>query len=251
MGDGEHAIVFAVADEVKRKFGYTWLLEWSTESFYLKSTFTPLQSMKVSIHGPNAEHPDTYLYKAGPEHEKVLAKAVRAGAGWRVGPNVKLPLIFPGRRVNRTTEHLIRYSVAWDMFCSQVPSAPLPTMKQKATLGARLAPPPLLRRVLVDVYVSHGRRPYWPDEKTLRSRNAGLGPITNSAGMHLTAVSRRAKMDEDPDPCGDLRGDAPLTECVRGMVHEVDPSGFLWMCEKLYPRSVLTEGAMPRGAVGQ
>ena len=37
-------------------YGYTWLIEWTTTSFYLKNLYMPLQSAKISIHGPDSNH---------------------------------------------------------------------------------------------------------------------------------------------------------------------------------------------------
>lgn len=147
----------------------------------------------------------------------------------------ELPLWFPGRRINARVLHLARFAVSWDMFSKQVPSAPLPQLKQKATLHALLEPPRLLRASYVEVYMSEGQ-PYWPDELDVRANNAGMGPISNNAGMFLTAVDRCASTVDEPDPFQRrLDAGVPVADCVRGMATKVDPSGFLWLCEKLMP----------------
>ncbi|MFA5607506.1 MAG: hypothetical protein WDA07_09995, partial [Leucobacter sp.] len=88
----------------------------------------------------------------------------------------------------------------------------------------------------VDVYLSFGD-PYWPDEEGARAAEAGMGPITNAIGMHLTAVIVHRRVISQPDPWGDVRGDTPLDECSRGMAAAVDETGLLWLCEKLIPRT--------------
>jgi hypothetical protein len=232
---GEHAVLFAVGDRAKGKYGYTYLAEWSTESFYLKSTWAPMQATKVSIHGPSAEHPDTYLYKADLEHDRVLRRAERAGCAWYA--EQELPIVFPGRRVNDVTEHVLRYAVSSEMFDAEVPSAFAPKTRQKATVSVLIPIPAAGHTAFVDFYVSR-REPYWVDEDLLRRCNAGLGPLTNSAGMHLTAVSTQVPIADYPDPFGDIRGDTPIDQCVRGCGEKTDDSGLLWICEKLIPRTV-------------
>src|SRR6202035_3536276 len=86
----------------------------------------------------------------------------------------------------------------------------------------------------VDLYLSTGD-PYWPDEEAARAAKAGMGPITNSIGMNLTAITVRRPVTLEPDPHGDLRSDTPLDQCTRGMAGAVDETGLVWLCEKLIP----------------
>ena len=232
---GEHAILFAVGDRTKGKYGYASLIEWSTTSFYIKSQYRPLQVCKVSIHNPDPRHPGKHGFRFDFEHAGPKRKATAAGGSWILG-GAQLPLSFPGRRVNAKVKHLVRFAVAWDMFTSQIPSAPVPKVKQKVTLHALLEPPRLLRASYVDVFMAEGR-PYWPDERDVRAKNAGMGPIANSDGMFLTAVDRRVKVTDEPDPFGrTLDAAAAVADCVRGIATKVDPAGFLWLCEKLMPK---------------
>jgi hypothetical protein len=62
-----------------------------------------------------------------------------------------------------------------------------------------------------------------------------MGPITNSIGMNLTAVSVHRPDTLDPDPFGDLRGDTPLGQCTRSLAAAVDETSLLWLCEKVVP----------------
>ena len=88
----------------------------------------------------------------------------------------------------------------------------------------------------VDLFLSTVR-PYWPDETKVRSGDAGMGPLGNSAGMYLTAINYQRSLTDQPDPFGDVRAGAPLDQSVRGVASKLDPSGFLWVCEKMIPRS--------------
>jgi hypothetical protein len=62
-----------------------------------------------------------------------------------------------------------------------------------------------------------------------------MGPITNASGMNLTAVVVQRSVASQPDPYGDLRGDAPLDQCTRGIGASVDETSLLWLCEKIIP----------------
>lgn len=86
----------------------------------------------------------------------------------------------------------------------------------------------------VDVYLSLGD-PYWPNEASALAASAGMGPITNAIGMNLTAVSVKRPVTLEPDPYGDVRGDTPLDQCVRGVAAVVDETSLLWLCEKVVP----------------
>jgi len=236
--NNEHAIVFAVGDREQCKYGYTTLIEWSTTSFYIKPQFRQLQTFKISIHNPDPKHPGKDGFRFDFDHDEPKRKAVAAGGGWKFD-GAQPPLWFPGRRVNPRVLHLARFAVSWDMFAKQVPSAPPPQFKQKATLHALLQRPALLRASHVDIYMSEGE-PYWPDEANVRANNAGMGPIVNESGMSLTAVDRRVSTINQPDPYRrSLDAGVPIADCVRGVAAQVDPSGFLWICEKLMPKDEL------------
>lgn len=251
--NGERAIVFFVHDRVSNVAGYTSLIEWSTSSFYVKSTYKPLQLMKVSLHGPDPKHIGKQHFRFDFDHSKPAGKAAAAGGSWVSTNGVQLPLYFPGRRVNKRTLHVVRFSAEGDLFAKGVPTAPMPTAQQKATLHARLEAPPLSKVSHVDLFLSNVR-PYWGNEAKVRSRDAGMGPLENSAGQYLTAINYQVSATKEPDPFGDVRNGVPLDECIRGIASAVDPSGFLWMSEKLMPRSQFSSASPPlppRGAPPQ
>jgi hypothetical protein len=235
--DGQHAIVFAFVNKETQVCGYTWLIEWSTTSFYIKSQFPPLQSMKVSLHGPDPKHPGKQHLRFGFTSPDQVEKAVKAGGGWSIDGSDGPPFRFSGRSVNDYAAHIVRFSAEPDMFTG-VPSAPLPKGKQKATLQGRVPAPAPGKVAHVDLYLSLGE-PYWPDEQQARERNAGMGPIFNDAGMSLTAVVAHRDVTSEPDPHGDVRGDRPLSQCSRGIGAAVDKTSLLWLCEKMIPVKLL------------
>lgn len=242
--NGEHAIEFLAHDRASNIAGYTWLIEWSTTSFYIKSTYKPMQLMKVSLHGPDPKHVGKQHFRLDFDHADRAGKAAAAGGAWVTTDELPLPLYFAGRPVDKRTVHIVRFSVEGDMFLTGVPSAPLPSPKQKATLHARLPAPPQSAVTHVDLFLSTVR-PYWPDETKVRSGDAGMGPLGNSAGMYLTAINYQRSLTDQPDPFGDVRAGAPLDQSVRGVASKLDPSGFLWVCEKMIPRSEFGASSPP------
>lgn len=241
--DGHNAIVFVILDRQAKIAGFTWLIEWSTTSFYIKSMYKPMQTTKISLHGPDPNHIGKQHFRLDFEHPGPAGKAVAAGGGFSTG-SLKLPLYFDGRRVSKRAAHIVRFSAEADMYAKGVPSAPHPPMKQKATLHAVVAAPPPGKVTHVDLFLSNVR-PYWPNEKKIRARDAGMGPIHNSAGMYLTAVNYHELATAEPDPFGDVRGSVPLDQCVRGIGERLDPLGFLWVCEKMIPRTKVVSTSPP------
>jgi len=238
--DGQEAILVCIGNRAKRRFGYASFIEWDKTSFYIKSEYEPLQTMKVSIHGADSrpQHLGRQHFRLGVERGRVVQAALAAGGGWAADPGFEPPLYFSGRQVENDTFHIVRFSADWTMFVKGVPFAPTPRLDTRATLHA-LAPAPRPSQVTrVDLYLGNDK-PYWPDEEKARQRNAGMGPIVNDANMHLTAVVSCVSVNVEPDPIGDLTRGAPLKDCVRGVAARVDSTGLLWMTEKLMPRSKL------------
>jgi len=117
----------------------------------------------------------------------------------------------------------------------------------KATLHAKVDAPPEGRVTHVDLYLSRVR-PFWRNTKELeiRAARAGMGPLVNDAGMFLTAIICREDVaTAEPDPLGDVSEGLPADQLVRGVADAVDPTGLLWVCEKMIPRSKLTTATPP------
>jgi hypothetical protein len=69
-----------------------------------------------------------------------------------------LPLYFEGKRINKRTVHVVRFSAEAGMYAKGIPSAPTPSRKEKATLHASLAAPPFGKVAHVDLFLSSVRR---------------------------------------------------------------------------------------------
>ena len=230
----QNAIEFFFIEEATSLWGFHWLIEWSTSSFYIKCLHTGLQSAKVSLHGPDPNHPGRQHLRFDLDHTDVVEKATRVGGRWSSGSD-PLPYYFTGRQVNDHAAHIVRFSAEWDTF---VKGAPGPGNsrgpRQKSTFRALVGAPEKDHVAHVDVYLSF-EEPYWPDEASARATRAGMGPITNAIGMSLTAVSVKRPVTLQPDPYGDVRGATPLDQCVRGVAAVVDETSLLWLCEKVVP----------------
>lgn len=230
----QHAIEFFFLARPTSLWGFHWLIEWSTSSFYIKCLHPGMQSMKVSLHGPDPKHPGKQHLRFDRDKPDVVERATRAGFRW-FGGSDPLPYYFSGRQVNDHAAHIVRFSAGWDTFIEGAPGPGGSKGPRKKSSFRALVPAPEEDHVThVDLFLSLGE-PYWPDEKRARAAGAGMGPITNTSGMNLTAIATQRFVTSQPDPYGDVRGDAPLNQCARGIGAAVDETSLLWLCEKLVP----------------
>jgi hypothetical protein len=240
--DGQDAIVFCILDRETGVCGFTWFIQPHRTSFYIKSTFKPLQMTKISIHGPDPNHIGKQHFRLDFTRPDEAQKAVNAGGGWT---GEGLPLYFTGRPVNKRTVHIVRFSAEWNMFRPGMQRGPDPKPKQNATLNAFAAAPPEGFVTHIDLYLSRVR-PFWRNEELkIRRNNAGMGPLINDAGMYLTAIISQWRETKEPDPFGDVSEGLPADQLIRGVAEKVDTTGLLWVCEKMMPKSNLTATAPP------
>jgi hypothetical protein len=73
----------------------------------------PMQSAKVSLHGPDPKHPGKQHLRFDLDHADVLEKATKAGSHWSSGSD-RLPFYFGGRQVNDHAAHIVRFSAEWN-----------------------------------------------------------------------------------------------------------------------------------------
>jgi hypothetical protein len=228
-----------------------WLAESSTTSFYVKAMHHALEGAKVSLHGPDDNHPggghfrfDLIRTDGETLDQQVADKAARAGGRWLTDPN-ELPFYFSGRHINDDVKHVVRVSTAWDAFTAGAePAGPSRMPKAKADMRVFIPVPREGHVRHVDLYLSTNGEPYWPHgEQAIRAAGAGIGYLTNSLGWTLSAVSMDHEATEETDPVGSgFRGDRPLSECSRGRVTWVDETGLLWLFETLIAAPPRTNG---------
>jgi hypothetical protein len=183
----QHAIEFFFIEKANSLWGFHWLIEWSTSSFYIKCLHPGLQSAKVSLHGPDPNHPGRQHLRFDLDHTDLVDKATRVGGRWSSGSD-PLPYYFTGRQVKDHAARIVRFSAEWDTFIKGAPGRGNSRgPRQKSTFRALVGAPEKDHVAHVDVYLSL-EDPYWPDEASARAARAGMGPITNAIGMSLTAV---------------------------------------------------------------
>lgn len=234
----QHAIEFLVVEQATAVWGFHWLIEWSTSSFYIKSLNPALESAKVSLHGPDPKHPGKQQLRFGLDKPKLVERATRSGGRWTTDTD-PLPFYFTGRQVNDHAAHIVRYCVEWDAFVEGAPPAGGSRgPRGKSTFRGIVRAPKKGRVTHIDIYLSFAE-PFWPDEAGVHAAQAGVGPITNATGMSFTAAVMDRPATHEPDPYGDVRGETPLDQCVRGVAAAVDETGLLWLCEKLVPTTKL------------
>jgi hypothetical protein len=220
------------------------LIESHRTSFYIKSTYTPLQTIKVSIHGPDPNHIGKQHFRVDFTRPQEVDKAIAAGGGWAPFGD-PMPWYFTGRPVNRRTVHLARFSAERNMFRAGMQRGPVPTSKSKATFRAVVGAPQEGCVTHVDLYLSLVR-PFWRNsEMAIRASDAGMGPLINDAGMYLTAIIAQRDETKNLDPFGNVSEGLPADQLVRGVATAIDTTGLLWMCEKMMARAKLATAAPP------
>jgi hypothetical protein len=233
------AIYFCVADRQRNVCGYAWRLWWGGTSFYAKARYTPLAGIKLSMHGQDSRPGRTSRrpgFKVDLDRDALRRAEAAQGAIAPVG--MSLPTWFSGAPVPKTrATHVLRFRTAWDMFAPDVPSAPNPGPVRSGAFAALVPVPQPGYAVDVDVYVSRGGRPFWPNEQRARRDNACLGPLRNAAAEQLTGVVVKRPVLTDPTPKDLLPRLPPDGDRVRGEALQVDAErGFLWICEAVLSR---------------
>jgi len=73
---------------------------------------------RVSLHGPDRNHVGKQHFRLDFDHPGPAGKSVAAGGGWSTDA-LQLPLYFPGRRVDKRTVDIVRFSAEWDMYVKE------------------------------------------------------------------------------------------------------------------------------------
>jgi hypothetical protein len=215
------------------KCGFTWLIESSRTSFYIKPLVDAWGFAKVSLHGPDPNEDAPHNRLDFVSKVDLIAKAMKSGARWSPDLTVDGPMYFEGRPVNRRAKHVVRFRTSWELFTVGAPSGPPPVLREKATQKKRIDPPRRFRVLYIDIYVS-GVRPYWPGgEHAARTSERFLGPMVNEAGQFLTGVAEVRNQFAEPNPFSDERGGLPADACYRDLGYMVADDGVLWICEML------------------
>jgi hypothetical protein len=250
VGDGgtvgrTRALKFIVGSRLLGTYSYSWSILAGGTSFYVKPLLPAMQTMKVSLHGPDPARGLRGGYELEPDRGADAAVEAAGGAFFEW---VDLPdqLWFPGHEVAPCVDLVLRFRFGYDLFTSDAVTAEPPRRAPRPSDVAGLIPPPSAGRAVdVNVYVCH-RVPFWPHEQRARRDNACLGPLVNKAGQHLTAVIFDESVEREPSPVPARApvgptGTPALTDRVRGVSAALDRRGFLWVHELWFSRAQLEE----------
>jgi hypothetical protein len=233
------AIKFLVGSRSHSRWSYAWRIGSRSTSFYIKPLPDALQDIKISLHGPDPRHPEPG-YKFALD-ASAAGQVERAGGALIHKTNWPDAQWFPGYRVRPGVDLVLRIRFPWDLFDSQASRLPPPPSPRRRDFAALIPIPQPGRAVDVDVFVCH-EAPFWPNEAQARRDAAYLGPLTNTAGQHLTAVTVHRWIDAEPSPVvehavsGQLNA-PPIFDRLRGLGAAFDPRGFAWVQEMWLARS--------------
>jgi hypothetical protein len=164
---------------------------------------------------------------------------------------------FDGQQLAARAFRVARIRWTWDLqrprFRAAAISGPLPELGRRQS-GARLPevlPPNDARDV--DLVVSYGR-PYWPDARGSLRDNARLGPLTNDAGLWLTATSYLRSQASYPAPeqlCPRLPepGEEPNRITCGGLGPD-GASDMYWFVETITSRQLIEASAASQEEAG-
>lgn len=174
---------------------YAWTLWWHGVSFYITPRWAPLSGVKMSLHGPSAEHP-----RAGYRADIDRTAMVRAR---RHGGTAGVPtggIWFEGRPTpEEEVRHIVTLRWTPGLFRKGVPSGPNPNDLRPAAIGHVVPAPAESYASDVDFYVC-ANRPWWPTERQARADNACIGPLGDGSGGFLAAVSVRRRLNDKQTP---------------------------------------------------
>jgi hypothetical protein len=237
-----NTILFLVGDREPPRYGLTWRIWSRGTSFYIKTREPGLAQSKVSLHGPDPRHPRPG-FKFGLDSSASGADAAAVNLG---NP---LPWWFPGKVEVNDLIHVIRICVPAGTLARGRPNGADPGNPRTRTFACLLEAPPEGSSALLDLYLSSGP-PDFPIRARLERQKALIGPIVNSAGQHLSGVTRIIASDrlDLSHLAADVPEPASPSDAVRGVQIAGDGEGVLWLVERVLSRTWLTtEGTQSGG----
>lgn len=196
--NAEKIYILMTADGQPR--GNVWKITAKATDFYLDFEGEHGGGFHLSVHGPN----DRFMghrFHVKPDRQAVKRARAKGhllehelGSGHR----------FDGVKIADHAWLVARLRWPWDLQRPRFRQAAR-TKVSIPVLGEGISGRILETRLQpneawdVDVVVSYGR-PYWPDAKWSERDGSRLGPLTNDAGMWLTATSYHRSLMSNPSP---------------------------------------------------
>ena len=231
--------------------GNIWKITAKKTDFYLDFEGKHGGGFHLSIHGPNARF-DGHRF-----HIKLDPKSVREA--WAQGNFVEHEMgkghSFDGVQLADHAFRVARLRWTWDLqrprfrdaALSRAKTPKLGTNRDGMTMSTPLQPNSAWD---IDLVVSYGK-PYWPDAEVTDRDKSRLGPLSNDAGMWLTATSYHRPQAAYPSP-DELSlpvpraGETPQSILSAGPGHE-GLRDMYWFVEGITSRELLSATAISRG----
>jgi hypothetical protein len=180
--------------------GNIWRITAKKSDFYLDPLGQPGTVAHLSVHG-SKERFDGHRFHIKVDRRLAVTAIERGQFAAHSIP--RKGYAFDGQQLAAGEFRVARIRWTWDLqrsrFRAAAISGPAPELGDHQS-GARMA------EVLspngawdIDLVVSYGR-PYWPDAVGSRRDNARLGPLSNDAGLWLTATSYHRSQTKYPTP---------------------------------------------------
>ena len=221
--------------------GHTWRAAARSTSFYLKTRHL-MQDWKISLHGPDERHPNGPLFKIGPDSSFTPSDKNRGSITTRWGDVTGDQLRFYGEQVSPTARRVMRLRWSWELFQDGAYTEDASKPVGHKHHGAKILTAPAAPNALdVDFFLSD-YQPYWPNEREVRRKDAGLGPLRNTANQYLTAVVMHNSLLRNPSPEPDEKPfqlPPRISQRVRGFNSVIHPDGYLHHEEVWMPRDYI------------
>lgn len=228
--------------------GHTWRVAARSTSFYLKNRLL-MQDWKISLHGPDDRHPNGPFFKLGPDRSFTPSEKHKGSVTTRWGDVTGDELRFEGEYLTSTVRRVMRLRWSWELFQDGAYTEDASKPIGSKNSGAKLLKAPEFPYALdVDFYLSD-REPYWPNKREVMRRDAGMGPLRNSANQYLTAVVMHNSLFRHPSPEPDrlpYKLPTRLSDRVRGCHSVIHPDGYLHHEEVWMPRDYVEALATER-----
>jgi hypothetical protein len=235
--------------------GNIWRITAKKTDFYLDPLGEAGTVCHLSVHGPNEEF-DRHRFHMRIERKSVNEARSRGSFVMHGVP--RSGYAFAGRQLAANAFLVARVRWTWDLQrlrfrgAAATEQAPDIGHNQYGARSREILPPNHARDI--DLVVSYGK-PYWPDARGSLRDNARLGPLSNDAGIWLTATSYGRSQMSYSSPEGlcprlPLPSEAP-TRIMCG-APETDAAGEIyWFVETITSRQLLTDSAAAVQEQGQ
>lgn len=192
-------IIVLMSDDGQPR-GNVWKITAKKTDFYLDFEGDHGGGFHLSLHGPNDRF-DGHRFHVKADRQKV--RKARAG-GHFLEHGLGEGHEFDGVKIADDAYLVARLRWSWDLQRQRFNRAArttvaIPQLEDGISgkfVETRLPPNGAWD---VDLVVSYGQ-PHWPDAGLSEKDDARLGPLTNSAGMWLTATSYYRSLMRDPTP---------------------------------------------------